>query len=144
MANLGLRCAWEAARQLAPVAPVGSPARPPTPTPRAAKPEPRKPLAFQVQDLRVHSLPDGSEDLWVHAPGHRPARVGQVGDPKIAEVVELYRRHQAEIAPSPKHGTARARADAAKAALSALAEGLPELASLGLDVTITITTRPRS
>jgi hypothetical protein len=138
-------------------APELQPELPPAPVkvaPPKAKAGP--PLTFQVQDLQLHQLPDGTEDLWAHAPGHRPALVGKVGDPKIAQVVELYRRHLAETGrtpppPNTAAGRAEAAADAkadpmaqAQATLSALAAGLPALAALGLDVTITITTRPRA
>lgn len=120
--------------QVAPVAPVA---------PKAPAGAPR---AFQVQDLVVHQLPDGTEDLWAHVPGHRPALVGKVGDPKIAQAVELYRRHQAEL--NGKPGTARAKANdaatAAQAALAAFAAALPALSAMGLDVSLTITTRPPS
>ena len=130
---------------------ISGTATPPAVEPEAAPveaepPPPPKapPLAFQVQDLQLHQLPDGTEDLWAHVKGHRPARVGQVGDPKIAPVVELYRRHLAEL--NGKPGTPRAKATeaatSAQAALAAFAAALPALSAMGLDVALTITTRP--
>lgn len=118
----------------------------PPPLPPAPKldraPAPR---AFQVQDLKVHALPDGSKDLWAYVFGHHPALVGRIGDPAIAQVVELYERHllekTQEQAPTPKPADPADPALSAQAALAAFAAALPALSAMGLDVTLTITTR---
>ncbi len=104
------------------------------------------PKAFQVQDLKVHALPDGSKDLWAHVPGHHPALVGRIGDPAIAQVVELYERHLQEQAQEQEQAPPSTQKPAdsvisAQAALAAFAAALPTLASMGLDVSLTITTR---
>lgn len=105
----------------------------------------------KVEDLDVVQLPDGRQELWVRPAGEQPRRLGDVREPRLASAVQLYANHQAQLraaqAPPAHIPTAAAatatptQLQAAQAALSALAAGLPALAAMGLHVDLRITTR---
>lgn len=123
----------------------------------APAPKPAEPPEVAVDHLVIVRKPDGTEDLWLREPG-KPARL--LGDAALPQLREAARACRAAAlaaartptAPVPATNNAGpvdaptirgydTRVAMAQATLASLAAGLPALHALGIDVTITISTR---
>jgi hypothetical protein len=130
-----------------------------TPAPETAPPpEPaeRRDDEFALEHLVIVRKPDGTEDLWGRQPGQTPRRIGDASAPHLREAARLVRAAALAAARStgPVPGSTGpvdlalireydTNLSTAQSGLSALAALLPSLHALGLDVTLTITTRSK-
>lgn len=121
-------------------------AGPETVEPSAPRPAPTPP-AIQVRDLRRVDQPDGRVELWAvrEGPDGFRLRLGAYDDPRLAVHRAHLERHQAEtraqVKPAWTPAAGPTAVQVAQAALASLAQGLPALAALGIEVEIKITTK---